>query len=102
MAWHTNDVITNPGTDEILADTGALAVGSQGVSILVDSDSGCAFWFEQRNSANTATVHKQRFSVSQSGPVYYGNVPITLGVNERLRLRLEEGFIGSIQGSLFT
>lgn len=99
MSWNTNDVLTNPGDDAILADTGALGVGSKDVTVLIDAPDGGVAYLEERNALNTATIHSQRFVLYNA--LTFLQLAITLGINERLRLRLESAITGTIQGSIF-
>jgi hypothetical protein len=100
MAWSTEGVITDPADDAILADSGALGVGVSQFGIIADIGGPSVLVIEHRNTANTANLSSQRL------PMAYATVhfmmPFAPSLNERVRLRLETGFAGTAQGSIFT
>lgn len=100
MGWSSAGVVTDPSDDDILADTGALGVGVTQFGVIVDMVGGSTIVIEHRNTGNTANLHSQRVPVSYEK--LYFTMPFAPGVNERVRLRVETGFTGTVQASLFT
>lgn len=75
---------TNPGTSDVLADTGALSAGLYEVRICVGCSVAAAFNFQHRNAANGATNETIviRAAAGQTGEYVF---KFNVNTNERLR-----------------
>jgi len=101
--WATEGIITDPGNNELLADTGALTVGTFSFTILAWSDVGGSLTLRLRNALNNGDVKTQKITLSTSNNVFSEivSVPIVvLAVNQRVTLTLDSGFTGTIQCSI--
>lgn len=103
MAWDSNGFITDPSDNQIIADTGALGgLTTATFTMLISSDVACEIALEHRNATNTANIHSHRINHNDPSRTVDLQFPVTLGVNERLRLRLITGFEGALQGSILS
>ena len=105
MAWATNNIVSNPSSGDIIADTGAIALGGLiQTTVLVWSTITCNVEIVQRNALNTADVNKQRLYAlnSETGILPIQQVPVLLAVNERLLVRMVDSISGDIQASILT
>lgn len=103
MAWDTNGLITDPSDNAILADTGAVgSMMTKDYCVLTSADAACELVLEHRNVMNTSNLHSHRINHNDPSRTVDLQIPITLGVGERLRVRLVTGFTGDIQGSLLS
>lgn len=105
MAWNTAGILTNPTSNVILADTGALPATPFTPTLMCWSTQGVNITFRHRNAANSADLHTQQMALSTEGcPFVVILLPtnITLGANERLTLTLDNAFVGQIQCSILT
>jgi len=102
MAWATAGVQTNPATDAILADSGALATGVTEATVILGASVACICTIEQRNAANSANVNTQVIAVAANAVEQITLPGVNLAASERIRLRLNVGVTGSVQASVFT
>jgi hypothetical protein len=102
MAWSTNGVLIDPDTNDLLADTGALSLGTYSFVILAWSDTACGITLHHRNATNTADVHSQKLQLTTTSSAFAQivTIPAVLLLNERLTLTLDNGFTGTIQCSI--
>jgi hypothetical protein len=102
MAWSTAGIQTNPATDFILADTGALTDTLTRATIVLGGSAAMIATLEHRNAANSANLNAQVFAspINVASPFYLDGLSIAPG--ERLRLRLNAAVTGSVQASIFT
>ncbi len=103
MAWFTNGLITNPIDGQLLVDTGALAAGTIGGSLLCYSTLPCLLTLHRHNSTNTADITTQKVALgcfANNFTVHSIPTGIILALNERVTVTIDTGFIGSIQVSL--
>ena len=101
MGWYSAGPIVDPSNDEILADTGALGLGLLTCTVMVYTTYTCIVYVERRNALNTSTVNSQPVQIN-SGSDVIKPLPIAVNLGERVRLRLETGFTGSLQASILT
>lgn len=99
--WVSGGMKTDPVADDILADSGALAVGVT-AAILVSSTVGLTVELVRRNAANNADVHVHPILVSAYVPFIASGIPIGLSINERVLLRVKDGATGDVQGSILS
>lgn len=90
----------------LLADTGPIGAGG-GVKfpiVWISSTVTGTFEFQQRNAANNANIWAHRFFVSALAPCVVSgtadNTALTLATDERIRLVLITGILGTVQGTL--
>lgn len=102
MAWHTNGPITDPGDGEVLADSGALAVGSTTAALLIYAPTACTVYLNHRNALNTATLHSQPIPITGNVFAPIIGIPLSPAMNERYTLTLDVGFTGVIWASILT
>ena len=102
MAWFTAGVQTNPATDAILADTGALAGGQSGAAVVIGANVAMVVTVEHRNAANSANINTQVLACGANAPYDVDLPGVTFAASERIRIRLNTGVTGSVQASLFT
>jgi len=102
MAWATGGILTNPATDAILADSGPLVEGQTGVTIIFGGSVAAIATIEHRNALNTANIASQVIAISVNDAKEYELPGISVAANERIRLRLNVGVVGSLQASVFT
>jgi hypothetical protein len=102
MTWFSAGIVTNPATDAILADSGALAgdAGPQDVSILVGGTVLAVLTIEHRNAANGANLFSQVIT-SPANDARQFWVTTRFNSSERVRVRLNVGVTGSLQSSIF-
>jgi hypothetical protein len=99
MTWATAGLLTDPNTNTILADTGAIAAGSYQLTLLLFTTVACGVTFHYRDAANTSDIKTQQITIStetngfQVIPI---NTPISIGANERFTLTLDQGFTGGV------
>jgi hypothetical protein len=101
MAWFTAGIQTNPATDAILADTGALVGNSGDVTVIVGGSVAAIYTIEHRNSANTANIASQVVATGINVAQEFTLPGITTASGERIRVRLNVGVTGSLQASVF-
>jgi hypothetical protein len=105
MAWSTAGLITNPTNGQIVADTGALPAIPFVPTFWCYSTVACQLTLHHRNATNSADLHTQQVALSTENSNFQTfGIPtqITLGVNERITLTVDIGFVGQIQCSIFT
>lgn len=100
MAWKTEGVITNGGTGDILADTGAQLAGTKTYTFILWSSVGGNIEMAQRNALNTADVEVQRLAVEPNPKFYIFSVPIELVLNQRIVIRVVDPYTGTFQVSI--
>lgn len=106
MPWVTEDVISGPSANDVLADTGSLGGGSYNLySLTVSASLAATVEIQHRNAANNANVFSQRYFLSALNPLclpFSGSPPFTLDTNERIRVVITSALpLGSIQASFF-
>jgi len=102
MAWATAGIQTNPATDAILADSGALPGGVGAVTVVIGGSVAFIVTVEHRDAANTANVKTQVLAAGANDPFSVELPGINFAASERIRVRLNAGVTGSVQASLFT
>ena len=85
MAWNASGLITDPATDDVLADTGAVLAGVLNLTVMLWSDTYCLIDLVQRNAANTADVKVQ--ALQTTGDITVFTISVTLLLNQRIILR---------------
>jgi hypothetical protein len=103
--WFTAGVLTDPVTDAILADTGAIAGALPNSycvnAIVISSNVAAVVILEQRNAANAANITSQAILIQANDTITYPRFCVVLtGVNQRIRLRLNLGVTGVMQASI--
>lgn len=101
MAWFTGGIQVNPVINQIIADTLQLPAGVYGVELLVSATVNSAVVIEQRNAANTVNINSHIFPLAANTTEKL-KLLLNLAADERVRLRMNAGVTGSVQGSLFT
>jgi hypothetical protein len=104
MPWFSAGVQTNPSTDAILADTGALsASGRLGeIKVVLGGNIAAVCTIEHRNAANNANLNSQVIACLANGNYDISLPGLSWGASERFRVRLNVGVVGSVQASIFT
>src|SRR5262245_45386083 len=100
MAWQSAGLLTNPATDAILADSGAIATGGQGQVAMGCLTGGPAtVALELPDTTNTTTIQSMSFNILDIAKLTdLVQFSITIAANQRLRIRLVQGITGQIQG----
>jgi hypothetical protein len=97
----TNNILTNPATNALLADTGALNGSQTSLTALISSEVACIVFFEYMNAANTVALYSHAFIIGANTSQQFDLPGLSYLVGERFRLRLNAGVTGHVQGSLF-
>lgn len=101
--WVSAGELTDPNDGDILADTGALALGIAAAAVLVTSTTGLVVELVRRNVLNTADVRAQSIYIASYVPFSLSGLPIGLSAGERVLLRVKgSGVTGAVQGSIFS
>jgi len=100
--WFTNGIQTNPTANQIVADTGAVGDGAgHDFDVYVSSTVAVAIVVEWRNAANDANVLAYIIPVPANGFAYWtSRGALAFQGNERVRLRMNSGVTGSVQGAI--
>jgi hypothetical protein len=91
-------------TDTILADSGPTPIdgGVRGKFFMSTTVQAIGV-IEWRNASNTANVKSQAFVLPANSSIQIMlEFPLIMSTGERLRLRLNAGVTGSVQGSIFS
>lgn len=101
-AWYTNNIVTNPAANQIIADTGAIGDGwGHDFDVCVSSTAIAAIVIEWRDATNTANVFAHIIPIPANGSVCFtSRGSLTFQVGERVRLRMNSAITGSVQGSI--
>src|SRR5579862_6531172 len=107
MAWGTAGKLNNPTSGAILADTGPLASGALTFvpTIMIWADGALNCTLHYRNAANTGDNKTQQMSVGTFGSNFQAfslTTAVTVQLNERLTLTLDNNFTGNVQASIIT
>ncbi len=100
--WDDGALTTNPATDAVLKDTGALEAGDYLFGFMFQATAAAIFRIEWRNAANSATLKSQNIPIPASNliePIF--PTKITLAANERVRVVIVAGITGDAQASIF-
>lgn len=102
--WHASGRLTNPTTNQVILDTGALP-GPAGRSFVVVGSATVASVFEVqwRNATDTATIKSQILSVPANGTAVLpeSNSTFVMDDQERVRIIMVAGVTGSVSASMF-
>lgn len=98
MAWKTEGIKNNGATGDILADTGAQVAGLAAFTLIFWSNVGTTLEIVQRDATNTNDVNIQRWYTA--GSTYIYNLPVNLVVNQRIVVRVKDGYEGDFQVSI--
>lgn len=102
MAWFSAGILTNPATDAILADTGALSgAGSGRIKVVLGATIAAICTLERRNSTNSANVNSQVIACVANSPFEMEVPGESWADQERYRIRLNAAIVGSAQASVF-
>ena len=99
--WFSGSVLTDPGNDDVIVDTGQLAAGNYLIAI---SGAGSVDWvydFEHRDAANAANNDVQRRRPAAGNDDFIIPNKITLALNERIRAIMDGAITGELQMSIF-
>jgi len=105
--WISSGRVSDPITNQVLLDTGALPLGNGVLSFMFIGASTVASVFEiqLRDATNITTLKSQIVAVPASGTVAIPETPInppfTIATNERLRIIQVVGITGQVSVSLF-
>ena len=100
--WDDGALTTNPSTDAVLKDTGALEAGDYLFGFMFQATAAAIFRVEWRNAANAATLKSQNVPIPASNliePIF--PTKIVLAANERIRVVIVAGITGDAQASIF-
>lgn len=86
--WESEGVKTNPSAGDVLADTGALAVGLYDIRILVGGSAAASWTVNRRNAANGADVGDQPLVYTPAGASQWAQFTMSLEASERVRLKV--------------
>lgn len=99
MAWHTEGEKTNPGNNDLLADTGPVPSGNTLFPniVVAAGAAASAVRVQHRNADNNATVKEFRIKTpaNDTKVLYLGT--LALGNNERLRVVQDGVYVGVVQ-----
>lgn len=106
MPWANGGIMTNPATNAVLADTGALPNGGSVSAMLMMSTNVAAIVrYQWRNAANDTTMKEHVFTLgANSNTIIYSplsNMEFDIGPGDRLRLLLNAGVTGTMCCSIF-
>lgn len=102
----TDNVVSSPGANTVVVDTGSIVYGtSYTVAAVVYTSLAGSFRFQQIASDGTTVVHEQYVQVGAGQQVIFGlpaGVQISISDNERFRI-ITVGAItlGTVSGSIF-
>ena len=100
--WFGGAVLTNPATNAILDDSGALLGGNYLFAVIAGGTVAFVADVEHRNAANSANVNAMRIYVPANSTIL---IPfpndVVLAVDERVRVKLVAGVTGDVSMALF-
>jgi len=90
--WVSGGVLSNLQVDDVLADTGPLAIGAVTLNIFAWTEDNPTLRIEHRNALNTLTLHDLRFSpaTAQMQGGFQIQMLMVLLLNERVRVLVED------------
>jgi hypothetical protein len=102
--WQTAGLLTNPVTDAILADSGPTPIdGGVRGKFFMSTTVTVIGVIEWRNASNTANLKSQAFVLPANSSIQIMlEFPLNMTAGERLRLRVNTGVTGTVQGSIFS
>ncbi len=96
------DSIVNPGDNDIIFDTGQLAVGYYDVfTYLTCTVNHYRFIWEHRNAANNADIDALQFLSGAYSRVSFPLQNIKVVGNERFRVRVDGAITGNVVGGIY-
>lgn len=98
MGWVTNGIVTNAAANDILADTGSMLAGITNFILIIWTNVGGALDIVQRNATDTGDIHTQR--IAADSLFHAEGIPINLALNQRLQIRVVDGYTGDFQASI--
>ena len=98
--WATEGPQIDPEAGTILADTGAITLGGLiSGTIIITRNVSCVIELVKRNATNNADV-KMHPIPCYSDNMFVTALPFSLGVNERIVLRMRDTVTGLVQCSI--
>lgn len=100
-AWETGAIITNPGANAVLVDSGALTVGWYFFQFLMHASVAATFDRQHRNAANSATLDGKQIPIpadAEQDSVFA--LPLFIPEGERFRVLNVDAFTGTAQASI--
>ena len=97
--WVNGGVVTNPTSNAVLVDTGALGGGSSTYTFIIASTVVARTEIVVRNAANTADVTKQTVPSSANSAISL-TIPIDVPPGGRVIVRLVTGVTGVMDVSI--
>jgi hypothetical protein len=98
MGWATEGAQINPSNGDILADTGALAVGIT-ATLIIKTNVDAPIELVRRNATNTSDFKVQPLVVAPPN-LFVVSVPLGVSLNERILLRMSDDLEGTITASI--
>ena len=102
MSWSSAGIVPNGVALDLLADTGALTLGTLTFMVFVWTDTQIILDIVLRNATNLADLNSQRFTIDASASINALTFPVAVLLNQRVIARLVSGFSGLAQVSILT
>lgn len=98
--WVTQGIITNPTSQQILADTGAISGGQSNYTFIISCNAIVRVDLAARNAANSADTKAQTIFTQANGTIYLTNIPMDVDPGGRVVVRSQAAFTAIIQVSI--
>lgn len=100
-AWETGAVVTNPGANAVLVDSGPLTEGWYFFQFLMHATAAATFDRQHRNAANDATLDAKEIPIpvdTEQDSIFA--LPLYVEEGERFRVLNIDTFTGDAQASI--
>lgn len=101
MPWASQGVLSSPGANTTLADSGALLAVTCTFTIIISTQYASRVTIALRDSLNATDVSSQLIRTLSDGPTMLtGLGGILMALNQRLVIRAESAMLGEVQASI--
>ncbi len=99
--WYSGAVLTNPTANTVVVDTGAYTptVDFHPILVFVWATAASDVAFQHVAANGTTVLRQQVFHVTATTALFL-SIPVLFGAGERLRIIMQSGVTGNVQGSI--
>lgn len=100
--WISGALLTNPATNAVVVDTGAVAgaIDFHAVLVFVWASVACDVIVQHVAADGTTVLQQQIVRINVTTAVHF-SIPVMFGASQRVRVIMQAGVTGNVQGSIF-